>query len=746
MEGERQPHMNGTRLRSETSTPANGTPTSADSVAEQPVSRPTGRTVGHDALTGERQVSSRGPVPRRPPASGRLEGGGSSPTGARPAPSVGPGMGVLPATRRGGSGGPGTGKGGVARTAIKAGVKGAVRGGATGATGGAVGAAAGAALGAAKAAGKAVLREHPGRVAAVLAIPLLLPPLALFLLVGAMTNLTSSVSQRANVASAATATASIGASTTLVGTLEAAATQTGTPWQVLLALIYYESGPGISVSQSEGVCPQGSTVPYCPPLAAASAGNGTSGGGSGSTSTTTTAAGPTQQSIGPYQILLSAVPTAAERSQANQIGPSSMLIASDLSRLLAAEPGWSNTLTLLSGVTFYQDGSPPSLDPNSQSATTFRNDFLDALSKLPVANQGPTFDANVLSLAQDWAMGVTPTPGALTGGQVSCGVASGTTFKIGAPGGATMTLDAAQISNAAIIATEAKHLTISTPGIVIAVMTGLQESSLYDLPNSKVPGSETDPNAQWGGYSPSNPPHNGTSVGVFQQQNNWGSVAQRMNVGESAKLFFERMLAIQNWQSLPPGSVAQDVQASAFPFAYTKWQGTATGIVDHVLGISCTGGSGTVSVLGDSPQAKKVILAAEAEVGKPYVWGGGTPTGPSGSATAPPADVGQPGFDCSGLVLYAFAQVGIALPHYSGIGGQYSAVLNAGQFTANPSQLQPGDLVFFAGSDGTMANPGHVGIYVGSGKMIDAPYTGALVRVDRVDTGPGSGFVGGGPV
>ncbi len=583
----------------------------------------------------------------------------------------------------------------------------------------------------------------------MLAVFLLLPPLTLFLLVGAMTDLTSNVSQRANTASAATATASTGASTGLVGVLEAAATQTGIPWQVLLAIIYYESGPGSSVSQSEGVCPQGSTLPYCPPLATVSTGGGAGSGGSGSTSTTSTttaAAGPVQQSIGPYQILLSAVPTATEQSQANQIGPSSMLIATDLSRLLAYEPGWSSTLTLLSGVTFYQDGSPPSIDPNSQSAATFHNDLLDALSKLPVANQSPTFDSNVLSLAQDWAMGVTPTPGALTGGQISCGVASGTTFKIGAPDGGTMTLDATQLSNAAIIATEAKHLTISAQGVLIAVMTGLQESTLYDLPNSKVPGSETNPNAQWGGYSPSNPPHNGTSVGVFQQQNDWGTVAQRMNVGESAKLFFERMLAIKDWQSLQPGSVAQSVQASAFPFAYSKWQGAATAIVDNVLGISCTGGSGTVSVLGDSPQAKKVILAAESEIGKPYVWGGGTPTGPSGSATAPPEDVGQPGFDCSGLVLYAFAQVGVSLPHYSGIGGQFSTVLNAGQFTANPKQLQPGDLVFFAGSDGTMANPGHVGIYVGSGKMIDAPYTGALVRIDRVDTGPGSGFVGGGPV
>jgi cell wall-associated NlpC family hydrolase len=47
--------------------------------------------------------------------------------------------------------------------------------------------------------------------------------------------------------------------------------------------------------------------------------------------------------------------------------------------------------------------------------------------------------------------------------------------------------------------------------------------------------------------------------------------------------------------------------------------------------------------------------------------------------------------------------------------------------------LQPGDLVFFAGSDGTMTAPGHVGIYIGNGQMINAPYTGTVVRIDTID-------------
>jgi cell wall-associated NlpC family hydrolase len=110
------------------------------------------------------------------------------------------------------------------------------------------------------------------------------------------------------------------------------------------------------------------------------------------------------------------------------------------------------------------------------------------------------------------------------------------------------------------------------------------------------------------------------------------------------------------------------------------------------------------------PEAAQLALAY---LGVPYVWGGSTPTG----------------FDCSGLVSYVYAQLGISLPHFA-----------AAQYTFGvpvpPDQLQPGDLVFFDKLD-------HVGIYLGDGLFIDAPHTGAFVRIDSLsDRGYAKKYVG----
>jgi cell wall-associated NlpC family hydrolase len=89
-------------------------------------------------------------------------------------------------------------------------------------------------------------------------------------------------------------------------------------------------------------------------------------------------------------------------------------------------------------------------------------------------------------------------------------------------------------------------------------------------------------------------------------------------------------------------------------------------------------------------------------LGVPYVYGGASPSG----------------FDCSGLVMYVYAQLGISLPHYT------VAQWNATQ-PISQSQMQPGDLVFFNGL-------GHVGIYIGGGQFVDAPHTGSVVRIDSI--------------
>jgi cell wall-associated NlpC family hydrolase len=98
-------------------------------------------------------------------------------------------------------------------------------------------------------------------------------------------------------------------------------------------------------------------------------------------------------------------------------------------------------------------------------------------------------------------------------------------------------------------------------------------------------------------------------------------------------------------------------------------------------------------------------------LGVPYVWGGATPAG----------------FDCSGLVMYVFAQLGIALPHYA------AAQFGVGEPVAR-DQLQPGDLVFFDGL-------GHVGIYIGGGEMIHAPHTGDVVKISPLSEF-GASYVG----
>jgi len=129
--------------------------------------------------------------------------------------------------------------------------------------------------------------------------------------------------------------------------------------------------------------------------------------------------------------------------------------------------------------------------------------------------------------------------------------------------------------------------------------------------------------------------------------------------------------------------------------------------------------NGAIPVVAGSRAVEHVIGRAMAQRGVPYSWGGGNAAGPSRGIDS---GAGTVGFDCSGLVLYAFAGVGIKLPHYSG--SQY----NMGRKIPT-AQMRRGDVVFY-GPNGSQ----HVAIFLGNGQMIEAPYTGSVVKISPLRT------------
>ncbi len=132
-----------------------------------------------------------------------------------------------------------------------------------------------------------------------------------------------------------------------------------------------------------------------------------------------------------------------------------------------------------------------------------------------------------------------------------------------------------------------------------------------------------------------------------------------------------------------------------------------------------TGGTWTAA------KGRYVARAALRWVGTRYAWGGGTYHGPSYGVNGPDAgwnDGSVYGFDCSGLALWAWAQVGLYLPHYSGY--QY----HQGAYHPSTNHLRPGDLVFWS-YDGTASGIHHVAIYLGDGQVVQAPQSGDVVRI-----------------
>ncbi|GAA2678795.1 MULTISPECIES: C40 family peptidase [Actinosynnema] len=300
------------------------------------------------------------------------------------------------------------------------------------------------------------------------------------------------------------------------------------------------------------------------------------------------------------------------------------------------------------------------------------------------------------------------------------------------PGGFTQqigdeTFTGEQLTNAQTIVTVAVRRSLPRRAAVLALATAMVESGLVNVDHGDR-----------------------DSLGLFQQRpsQGWGSPAEILAPVYATNKFYDALIALPGWHTMPPGAAEQAVQRSQFPDRYAPresaaamltdryWQGPdnhappAPGAdpvvdVDPAYGGCQDMGKGNLDpgdldpkklppdfTLPGDPQQSRAVVYALAQLGKPYVWG----------ATGPDA------FDCSGLTQAAWAHAGVAISRTT-----YTQV-HDGIPVGSLTWIQPGDLVFIPGSDGTPAAPGHVGIYVGNGYMVDAYDTDHGVILTTLDS------------
>lgn len=320
-----------------------------------------------------------------------------------------------------------------------------------------------------------------------------------------------------------------------------------------------------------------------------------------------------------------------------------------------------------------------------------------------------------------------------------------------------MAWSAEQMNNARLIIAVGSEMGMSSRDIMTGLIAAMQESGLR--------------NVRYGDRD---------SLGLFQQRpsQGWGSVAQVTNPLYATRKFFNVLKGVGNRGNMPLWKAAQSVQRSAYPTAYRKWEDDAARIMGQngmsgpmpfpikappmELGLdgylapksdtSAVGspetqtpglgavtedktvpgapGSGATTAAIAAPEQPsprvdtaaldklsgvttfatgiraKLIAEASKYLGTPYVWGGTRPGG----------------FDCSGLIFYAYNKLGVKVPrvsHDQALIGQQTSVKN----------LVPGDLVAFGRS------VHHIAIYLGGNRILESPHTGAQVRIRSLGRG-----------
>ncbi|SEF36884.1 Cell wall-associated hydrolase, NlpC family [Amycolatopsis pretoriensis] len=287
----------------------------------------------------------------------------------------------------------------------------------------------------------------------------------------------------------------------------------------------------------------------------------------------------------------------------------------------------------------------------------------------------------------------------------------------GGPGGGSIVVDRQQLGAdemdiARTVVDVVQQRRLPRRAAVLAIATGMVESGLRNL--------------DYGDRD---------SLGVFQQRpsQGWGTREQILNPVYATGKFLDALIALPGWDTMAPGHAEQAVQHSGFPDRYAPREPAAAAIVDQFWtgpdNPTPPAGGGTKAVqvktlcpdqggsdvprdpsqvdptklppgftLPTDVRQRAAVGFALGQLGKPYVWG----------AKGPDA------YDCSGLMLAAWAAAGIGIP-----AGTISQA-HAGHAVSSLEQVQPGDLLFIPGSRGTAQVPRHVGMYAGHGLIVDA--------------------------
>ena len=285
-----------------------------------------------------------------------------------------------------------------------------------------------------------------------------------------------------------------------------------------------------------------------------------------------------------------------------------------------------------------------------------------------------------------------------TDGQVNCA----TTSPSGAITAGSTTLTAEQASNARTIRDVGVAMAIPERGQAIAIATAMVESTLRNLDHGDR-----------------------DSLGLFQQRPSagWGAPEQIMDPVHASTSFYKALEKVDGWQAMDFGAAAQAVQRSAFPDRYGQWQALAEAVVasfagtDSTCTVTDTDGpipddpTDTLPAdytvpAGTPPAAAAAIHWALEQLGTSYHYGGSC-------TDAHSSDISKH-CDCSSLTQQSYRHAGINLSRTT------DTQIREGTRVAGPADLRPGDLIFL---------PGHVGMYLGDGLVINAPHTGDVVRV-----------------